>query len=61
MIFLGTMMMMSFPSIFHEYEKLQNSLLEVLQPSHGNLIESNEIIKNFVALKEKEKEWIKRS
>jgi hypothetical protein len=61
MILLVIMSRVSLTSIFHENEKLQNPLLEVLKHSNGNLIESNEIIKNFVAPKEKEKEWIKRS
>jgi hypothetical protein len=33
--------------------------LEVFKHGNGNLIESNEIIRNFVALKDKEKEVIK--
>jgi hypothetical protein len=50
---------MSLPSIFHENGKLQTSSLEVLKHSNGNLIESDEIIKNLVALKDKPKEGIK--
>jgi hypothetical protein len=49
---------MSLASINHENGKLQDSLLVVLKDSNGNLIESNEITKNFVALKEKGEEGI---
>jgi hypothetical protein len=56
MILLMIMRRMSLPSIFHENGKLQISLLEVSKHGNGNLIESNEITKNSVALKDKEME-----
>jgi hypothetical protein len=53
---------MSLPSMFHENGKLQNTLYwKVLKHGNGNgnLIESNEIIKNSVALEDEEKAGIK--
>jgi hypothetical protein len=57
MLFLMIMRRMSLPSIFQENGKLQNSLLEVLKHSNGNLIQSNEIMKK--AHKDKERERMK--
>jgi hypothetical protein len=39
--------------ISREREGFQDSLLDVLKDGDGNLIESNEIIENSVALKDK--------
>jgi hypothetical protein len=53
-VLLVVMRRMTIPSIFHENEKLHTSLLEIWKDSNDNLIESNEIIENSVALREKE-------
>jgi hypothetical protein len=54
MILLSIMRMMSLASVNHENGGLQDSLFDVLNDSNGNLMESNEIIKNFVAIGDKE-------
>jgi hypothetical protein len=62
MILLVIMRRMSLPSVFHEKREATNLFIgRFLRHSNGNFIESNEIIKNFVALKDKEKEGIERS
>jgi hypothetical protein len=52
---LPDIMRMTSPAsmISREREGFQDSLLDVLKDGDGNLIESNEIIENFVALKDK--------
>jgi hypothetical protein len=54
-ILLVIMRVMSLASMNHENGKLQDSLWDVLKDSNGNLIEGNEIFKNFVAIKDRER------